>query len=139
MSKIRAQLTVYFDDPFWVGIYERSEDNMIQACRILFGSEPKDYEIYAFINRNWNQLSFSPPVPGSDFEDHRINPKRLQRQIARQLTIPGVGTKAQQALKALQENQKAERTLKARMKKEQEKDRKFELRREKQKQKHKGR
>lgn len=139
MSKIRAQLTVYFEDPFWVGIYERSEDNTIQACRILFGSEPKDYEIYAFINRNWNQLSLSPPVPGSDFEDHRINPKRLQRQIARQLAIPGVGTKAQQALKALQENQKAARTLKARMKKEQEKDRKFDLRREKQKQKHKGR
>lgn len=139
MSKIRAQLTVYFEDPFWVGIYERWEDNKIQAARILFGSEPRDYEIYAFINRNWNELSFSPPVPGSDFEDHRINPKRLQRQIARQLAIPGVGTKAQQAIKAQQENQKAERKVKARIKKEQEADRKFALRREKQKQKHKGR
>lgn len=139
MSKIRAQLTVFFEDPFWVGIYERSEDNKIQACRILFGSEPKDYEIYSFLNLNWDHLVFGPPVAGTDFEDHRINPKRLQRQITRQLANPGIGTKAQQALKTLQENQKVERKLKARMKEEQEKDRIYVLRKEKKKQKHKGR
>ena len=139
MSKIRAQLTVFFEDPFWVGIYERSEDNKIQACRILFGSEPKDYEIYSFLNLNWDHLVFGPPVVGTDFEDHRINPKRLQRQITRQLANPGIGTKAQQALKVLQQSGKESRKQNAKNIKEQKNDLKFALRKEKKKQKHKGR
>jgi hypothetical protein len=139
MTRVKAQLSVFFEEPFWIGIYERMEENRIEACKITFGSEPKDYEVYRFLNENWKRLVFSPPVLGDNLEDRRINPKRMQREIARQLQDPGVGTKAQQALKALQEEKKAERKTQSKLRKEEKKERQFELRQQKKKEKHKGR
>jgi hypothetical protein len=136
---MKAQLSVFFEDPFWIGIYERMEDSRIEACRIVFGSEPKDYEVYRFLNENWKSFRFGPPVQGGDLENRRINPKRMQRDIARQLQNPGVGTKAQQALKALQEKNKADRERQSKLRKEEEKERQFEMRQQKKKEKHKGR
>lgn len=39
-----SQLTVYFDDPFWVGVFERIERDHLETCRVIFGTEPKDKE-----------------------------------------------------------------------------------------------
>lgn len=139
MTRVKAQLSVFFEDPFWIGIYERMEENRIEACKITFGSEPKDYEVYSFLNEYWKSFKFSPPVQGEDLEERRINPKRMQREIARQLQNPGVGTKAQQALKALQEANKAKRKTRSKLRKEEEKERQFEIRQQKKKEKHKGR
>jgi len=139
MTKVKAQLSVFFEEPFWIGIYERMEGNQIEVCKITFGSEPKDYEVYSFLSENWKNFKFSPPVPGTELKEHRINPKRMQREIAHQLQNPGISTKAQLALKALQEENKAERKTQSRLKKEAEKDRQFEIRQQKKKDKHKGR
>lgn len=139
MTKVKAQLSVFFEEPFWIGIYETMEENKIKVCKITFGSEPKDYEVYSFLAENWKNFKFSPPIQGTSLEERRINPKRMQRQIAHQLQNPAVGTKAQQALKALQEENKADRKVRSRLKKEAEKDRQFEIRQQKKKEKHKGR
>ena len=40
------------EGPFWVGVYERFTDAGLEACKVTFGSEPKDYEVYAFMLRN---------------------------------------------------------------------------------------
>lgn len=45
MQKSRASFTVFFEDPFWVGVYEREEPGGLTACRVVFGAEPKDGEI----------------------------------------------------------------------------------------------
>ena len=58
MTRVKAQLSVFFEDPFWIGTYERMEENRIEACRIIFGSEPKDYEVYSFLNNNWKSFKF---------------------------------------------------------------------------------
>jgi Protein of unknown function (DUF2992). len=63
----------------------------------------------------------------------------MQREIAQHIQNPGVGTKAQLALKALQEERKAERKEITKQNKETEKERQFELRQQKKKEKHKGR
>ena len=139
MCRIKAQLSVFFEEPFWIGIYEREENNQIEVCKIVFGSEPKDYEVYSYLNECWGNLKFSPPVEASKQIQRKINPKRMQRQIAMQLHNPGIGTKAQQALKALQEERKTERKRKTKDQKYQEKKRQFELRSQKKKEKHKGR
>ncbi|MDD3168255.1 MAG: YjdF family protein [Eubacteriales bacterium] len=139
MTKMKAQLSVFFEEPFWIGIYERMEGKQIEVCKITFGSEPKDYEVYGFLNENWTNFKFSPAVPGTEWEERRINPKRMQRQIAHQLQNPAVSTKAQQALKILQEENKTERKMKSRLKKEAAKERQFEIRQQKKKEKHKGR
>ena len=59
---IKSSLTIMFEDPFWVGIYERYDDGQYEVCKISFGAEPKDYEVYGFLLKNWNNLKFSPPI-----------------------------------------------------------------------------
>ena len=32
-----SRLTILFDDPFWIGLYEREDDTEYSVCRIVFG------------------------------------------------------------------------------------------------------
>lgn len=32
-----ARLTVWFADPFWVGVYEREAEGRLEVCRHTFG------------------------------------------------------------------------------------------------------
>ena len=34
-----ARLTVWFADPFWVGVYEREAEGRLEVCRHTFGAE----------------------------------------------------------------------------------------------------
>ena len=43
MDKTNGKLTVYFEKPFWVGIFERTEDGKLSVAKVMFGVEPKDY------------------------------------------------------------------------------------------------
>lgn len=138
MQKITSKLTVFFDDPFWVGVYECAQNGKLEAARAVFGAEPKDYEVYEYFIKNWNRLRFSPPVAEKTENEPKINPKRMQRAIHQQLSQSGIGTKAQQALKLQQEQNKLERKSCSRQKAEEEKQRKFELRQQKKKEKHNG-
>ena len=138
METGKAVLTVLFEDPFWIGVYEREWDGRYEVCKITFGAEPKDYEVYDFLLKNWKHLPFSPPVKAAPMAEHAVNPKRLQREIRRATRPAGVGTKAQQALKLQQEQRKAERTERGREHRDAEKDRQYALRQEKRRQKHRG-
>ena len=46
---MKASLTVFFEDPFWVGVFERIEDGKLSVCKVTFGAEPKDYEVWDYI------------------------------------------------------------------------------------------
>ena len=63
----------------------------------------------------------------------------MQREINSGLQNHGIGTKAQQALKLQHEQHKIERKVYNREQKEAEKERRFSLRQEMKKAKHKGR
>lgn len=41
----KVTIHVYFDDPFWIGVVERITDDRLSAARIIFGQEPRDYEV----------------------------------------------------------------------------------------------
>ena len=58
MEKITGKLTIFFDNSFWVGVFERVEGNKLSVCRVVFGTEPKDYEVYDFILKNYKNLKF---------------------------------------------------------------------------------
>ena len=56
------KLTVFFDDPFWIGVFERIDNGKIEICRVVFRQEPKDYEIFEFLLDNYYNLKFSKPL-----------------------------------------------------------------------------
>lgn len=105
----KSSLTILFENPFWIGLYERIDDNKYEVCKITFGAEPKDYEVYDFLLKNWHKLKFSPPVKTETVKERKINPKRMQREINSQFENKGIGTKAQQALKLQREQNKIEK------------------------------
>ena len=138
MDKVSGSLTVFFEEPFWVGVFERISDNKLSACKVTFGAEPKDYEIYDFVLRNYYQLRFSPAV-ATDVKETSRNPKRIQRGVRKQVQNTGIDTKSQQALKLQQEQLKTKRKTVSREQRETEKQRQFELKQQKRKEKHRGR
>jgi hypothetical protein len=133
-----SQLTVLFEEPFWIGLYEREDGGRYTVCRIVFGAEPRDYEVYDFLLKNWKSLRFSPAISVGRVSAQSVNPKRMQRQIKRQTAPAGIGTKAQQALKAQQEQGKLERKTKSREEREAEAAQQFARRQEKRREKHRG-
>lgn len=136
---LKSSLTILFEAPFWIGLYERMDGDKYEVCKITFGAEPKDYEVYDFLLKNWHMLKFSPPVKADRIEERKINPKRMQREINSQLQDRGIGTKAQQALKLQHEQNKLERKTKSREQREAEKEHQYALRQKKKKAKHRGR
>lgn len=137
--KANCKLTVFFEDPFWVGIYERRESTGYTACRIVFGAEPRDQEIYHLLLEQFHHLRFSPSLSVEPAEEKRLNPKRMQRAAKRELSRSGASTKAQEAIKLQQQEGKEKRQKRSRLQKEAEQERQFELRRQKQKARHRGR
>lgn len=138
MDKTKGTLTVFFQEPFYVGIFERISQGKLSVCKITFGAEPKDYQVYDFILKNYDKLRFSPAVEAV-VKETRKNPKRMQREVKKQTQAIGVGTKSQQALKLQQEQMKTERKQIGKERKEAEKQRMFELKKKKRKEKHRGR
>ncbi len=138
MEKIVAQLTILFEDPFWIGVLEKKINGKYQVCKVTFGPEPKDYQVYAFMAKTWNQLEFSPPIRAKSMNPPKVNPKRLQRSIAKELGQIGVSTKAQQSISLQREEKKLESKAFSKEKRKADKEYQFKLRREKIKAKHRG-
>ncbi len=111
---------------------------MLSVCKVTFGAEPKDYEVYDFVLKNYYQLRFSPVVE-TDVKETGRNPKRIQREVRKQVQNIGIGTKSQQALKLQHKQLKSERRTMSREQREAEKQRRFELKQQKRKEKHRGR
>ncbi|MBD9247415.1 MAG: DUF2992 family protein [Clostridiales bacterium] len=132
MDERKNQLTVYFEDPFWVGVLERIEDGALSVCKVTFGAEPKDYEVWDFILKYYDRLEFSPSVAVAAAKKNMGNPKRQQTAAV------GIGTKAQQALQLQREERKLTRKTVSREQREAEQARRFALRQQKRKEKHRG-
>ena len=45
---VQSCLTVLFEEPFWIGLYERRHNGYYEVCKITFGVEPKISEVYNF-------------------------------------------------------------------------------------------
>jgi hypothetical protein len=134
---MNIKLTVLFEAPFWVGIFERTYEKY-EVSRVVFGSEPKDFEIYALIIQEFGSLKFSKPLSVEVETQRKISPKKLQRIVKKEVKETGLGTKAQNALKLERELLKQERKILSNAEKEALEKFKFEKNQEKKKEKKKG-
>lgn len=135
MNKVKC--TVFFEDPFWVGVFERNENGKLSVAKVTFGAEPKDCEILDFVLKHYYDLQFSPAVE-TFVKETKKNPKRVQRDVRKEMKKTGIGTKSQQALKLQQEQNKQQRQVENRERNLAKSKRKFELKQKKKKEKHRG-
>ena len=136
-TSVSSTLTVYHDGQFWVGLAEHVEDGTYGAARIVFGAEPSDEEILRFVVSKWEKLSFFGGEPTEASKPAR-NPKRRAREAAKALKRPAMGTKAQQALAAQREAMKRERLTREADAVRKEAEARYEQRKLKRKQRHRG-
>ena len=134
---MRISLTVFFEDPFWVGVFERIDDGKLSVCKVTFGAEPKDYDVWEFILQNYDRMVFSPAVE-TETKQTADNPKRRLRNVRKQTERSGIGTKSQRALQMQQEEMKKERRQNSREQRNAEAQRRFDMKQVKKKEKRRG-
>ena len=138
MMTIGGSLTVLFEDPFWIGLFEMIDQQGLRACKVTFGAEPTDKEVMEFVDKNWHRLQFSQAIESRSESERKVNPKRQLREAMKQMQSQGIGTKSQQALKLQQEQNKSERKQRSKAERVAEKQRQFDLRQTRKKEKHRG-
>ncbi len=138
MDRQASRLTVFFEDPFWVGVAERWSEGRYEAAKVTFGAEPSDPQLYQWVLQEWNRLRFRPAEAETNLDLRRINPKRAQRTIRKEVRPQGMGTKAQELLKRQYEQEKADHAALRRQEQLEETERRFQLRQARKKEKHRG-
>ena len=120
-----------------MGVFERTEGRKLSVCKVTFGAEPTDAEIWTFVLKYFDSLKFSNPVKTVQKKkaDH---PKLRSRESRKQMQNIGIGTKSQQILKQQHEENKRERKQKSKELRDEKKQRQFNLKQQKRKEKHKG-
>ena len=134
---VAVALTVFFQEPFWIGVLERVESGRLSVCKVTFGAEPKDYEIHEYLLKHYCSLRFSSAVEAAE-RRKADSPKRRQREASKQIQNMGVSTKSQMALQMQREAMKTERKQISKAQREAEEQRRFELKQQKKKEKKRG-
>lgn len=138
MDKVSITLKIFFEDPFWIGLFESILDDQLSVCKVTFFSEPSDQEIYEWIIRKYSLLKFSPKVK-TVVKKMSDNPKRRQREAKKLSHQLKIGTKSQQALKLQHEQLVSEKKELKKRNEKQQKEFQYQLKKEKHKAKHRGR
>ena len=156
-ASISAQLTVFFDGRFWIGVLEHHElrrggDTIgraitVRAARHVFGAEPSDVELYDFLLAHGGALidraAACPPVPASrsagSSSASRPNPKRAARQAAKEAARARPSTAAQAALAAAREETATRASRDRSRRRRQKADEDWARRRQRAKRRHRGR
>ena len=94
-------------------------------------------KLQKFLPKHYYDLQFSPAVETIVKKDKK-NPKRVLRDVKKQLQNNGIGTKSQQALKLQHELKKEEYKSNSKHKKQMDAEQKFKLKQQKKKAKHRG-
>ena len=134
---VSSTLTVFHDGQFWVGLAEHVEGGRYGVARIVFGAEPSDEEILQFVISRWARLSFFVGDPAEASKPAK-NPKRRAHEAAKALKQPAMSTRAQQALANQRETMKRESAHVRSQRRAEEAEARFEQRKLKRKQKHRG-
>jgi hypothetical protein len=135
------KLTIFFNGQFWEGVVELCYNNQLQVERHIFGAEPQDPIVLAFIVKN-KFLSVTETTASStasiSLESKRVNPKRMARQISKEMAIRGVSTMAQDVMQQNLEERKQESQKRSKATKEAEAEAKWLRSRQKAKARHRG-
>ncbi|MDD3270320.1 MAG: YjdF family protein [Syntrophomonadaceae bacterium] len=135
---MNIKLTVFFEEPFWVGVFERIIEGEYSTSKYVFGAEPKNQEILDLVI-SIHKLPFSKPISMGKARPVKLNnPKRMQRAISREMSRRGISTKAQESIKAHYLSTKQQNKELVKIKNEAMENRKFELKQQKKREKHRG-
>ena len=134
------RLTVLFNDPYWIGVLEVERDHCLYAATHIFGPEPSDQVVYEFVSRDLLALQarMTLGVPIEASRERHTSPKRVQREVRKQVAQQGIASKAQEAMRLQIEQDKQSRHQTSREQREAVREHKREIARARAKAKHRG-
>lgn len=115
------KLTILHDGKFYVGIVETVSENTLKAYRYVFGAEPKDQDVLDFVYQDLQRLLDTQHQEGVPIDQNviqKINPKRLQRQVSKEMAQSSISSKAQEAMKKEYEHRKKLKNEKSKVQRE---------------------
>jgi hypothetical protein len=139
MATIKA--TIFFEKCYWLGTFERTDKEGYSVARHIFGSEPSNAEVYAFVLNHYRELKFGE-LKEINIQILKMNPKRVQREVRREMkrmketSIPS--TLAQDYMREEIEKKKKEKKSLSSAEKQTRKNEQFSIKQEKKKEKHRG-
>lgn len=91
MDEGKGQFAVFFEEPFWVGVFEEITDGSLSVCKVTFGKEPTEEELWAFVLRNYHKLRFSPSVRVEVKQEKKLknNGNMLLKHRSERISIGG--------------------------------------------------
>jgi hypothetical protein len=95
---VTSVFTIFFEDPFWVGILEENYNGINYMGKHIFGAEPSNSELlqfYIYEFENINKLN----IGEIDMETKRMNFKKSMNKSKKAQNKIGVGTKSQNLFK----------------------------------------
>jgi hypothetical protein len=141
--KSEHNITILFDPPFWVALFEKIENDKYSVAKAIIGaSEPTEVEIANFLNNlDLDELQYTMPIATAKAHKEKISFKKRQkltREATSESKVKHVYSKSQALLKEQFEANKIEQKTLSKLQKEEIEQRKFDLKQIKKKEKHKG-
>ncbi|OGT30782.1 MAG: hypothetical protein A3E87_07460 [Gammaproteobacteria bacterium RIFCSPHIGHO2_12_FULL_35_23] len=140
-EKYLIKVTVLFEKSFWIGVFERNDNNYYAIARHIFGTEPTDPELYQFVRNHYSELNFSQPIEGFKLIIKRKKFKRTVREAKKEIKKVVVLKKesyAQEALRVELEKSKKQRKTQSKQNKVAQEEAKFLQKQMKKKKKQRG-
>ena len=133
---VTGVFTVFFEDPFWVGILEENYNGINYMGKHIFGAEPSNSELLQFYIYEFEKIK-KLKIGETDIETKKINFKKSMNKSKKTQGKIGVGTKSQnlfqRAFEETMETKKKERKIEELMDKDEKYKKKLEKKLEKKK------
>jgi len=79
---ISTKFTVIFNGKFYVGVFERKEDNFHKEGKIFFSKNPSEIELYNYVLRNYHKLNFTNYFENEDYSfGKKVQLPKIQREF----------------------------------------------------------
>lgn len=131
-----GKCTVLFDDPFWIAIFEKSDETGYQVARHVFGALPNEAQLLEFSLNHLQVIHFSHPTVRDNSNNPATNFKRRQRQARKLAQSSSHLKQAWQAIQAEREILHQENHRLSRQEKENAEQEKYLARQEQKKRRH---
>lgn len=138
-----CEITVLFDPPFWVAVFERYENDSYSIARIVIDTvEPEGVQLKMFFNKlDVYSLSYTKAVKIDKVRKGNLSFKKQQKRIKQatsSLKYKHTYNKAQTMLKEQRNDNKTEKQKNLKVFNEETHNRKFQLKQIKKREKHRG-
>jgi hypothetical protein len=134
---VTSTFTIFFEDPFWVGVLEENYDDKNYMGKHIFGAEPSNSELVQFYLYEFDKIK-KIKISESKIEARKINFKKSLNKSKKMQNKTGAGTKSQNLFqKAFEEIMNIKKKVN-KAEERQDKEKKYIKRQEKKLEKRKG-